>query len=163
MSHPQQAPHGFVTVTVIAAVTASLAAAASLALSLPVWAMFVGWIAFFSRGLTIRSTFENLGCVWLGLGIGALAALSISQLAPSLGLGLALPAVVFAVALVVVALRGLPVLNNLLGYFLGLVAWFAGHLEPSLASLALLASASAIGSIAGWISHILPPRLFKPA
>jgi hypothetical protein len=163
MSHPRQAPHAFVTVTVVAAVAASFTAAAALALSLPVWAMFVGWIAFFSRGLTTRSTFENLGCVWLGLGIGALAAFSISQLAPSLGLGLALPAVVFAVALVVVALRGLPVLNNLLGYFLGLVAWFAGHLEPSLESLALLASASAIGSIAGWVSHFLPPRLLKPA
>lgn len=29
-----------------------------------------------------------------------------------------------------VGLRGLPILNNLLGYFLGLVAWFAAHLEP---------------------------------
>jgi hypothetical protein len=163
MSHSQQAPRAFVTVTVLTALTASLAAAANLALSLPVWVMFVGWIAFFSRGLTTRSTFENLGCVWLGLGIGALAALSIPQLAPSLGLGLALPAVVFAVALVVVALRGLPVLNNLLAYFLGLVTWFAGHQEPSLGGLALLASASAIGSIAGWISHYLPPRLLKPA
>jgi len=163
MSNPQQIPRAFITITLVAAMSASLAAAASLALSLPVWAMFVGWIAFFSRGLTTRSTFENLGCVWLGLCIGALAALSISLLAPSLGLGLALPTVVFAVALVVVALRGLPVLNNLLGYFLGLVAWFAGHLEPSLEGLSLLASASAIGALAGWISHHLPQRLLKPA
>lgn len=162
MSNPQQISRAFITITLVAAVNASFAAAASLALSLPVWAMFVGWIAFFSRGLTTRSTFENLGCVWLGLCIGALAALSISLLAPSLGLGLALPTVVFAVTLIVVALRGLPVLNNLLGYFLGLVAWFAGHLEPSLGGLVLLASASAIGSLAGWISHNLPQRLIKP-
>lgn len=70
LSHSPQTPRAFVTVTVVAAVTAAFAAAASLALSLPVWAMFVGWIAFFSRGLTTRSTFENLGCVWLGLGMG---------------------------------------------------------------------------------------------
>lgn len=162
MSNPQQTPRAFIIITLVAAVSASLAAATSLALSLPVWAMFVGWIAFFSRGLTTRSTFENLGCVWLGLCIGALAALGISLLAPTLGFGLALPTVVFAVALIVVALRGLPVLNNLLGYFLGLVAWFASHLEPSLGGLVLLASASAIGSLAGWISHNLPQRLLKP-
>jgi hypothetical protein len=161
MSHTQQAPHVFIVVTVVAAVTASFAAAASLALSLPVWAMFVGWIAFFSRGLTTRSTFENLGCVWLGLGIGLLAALSISQLAPLLDLGLALTVVVFVVALVVVALRGLPVLNNLLGYFLGLVAWFAAHPEPSPAGLLPLLGVTAIGSVAGWISHYLPRRLLK--
>lgn len=163
MSKPQHTSRVFITITLVAAVCASFASAASLALSLPVWAMFVGWIAFFSRGLTTRSTFENLGCVWLGLCIGALAALGISLLAPSLGLGLALPTVVFAVALIVVTLRGLPVLNNLLGYFLGLVAWFAGHLEPSLGSLVLLASASAIGSLAGWTSHNLPQRLIKQA
>jgi len=33
-------------------------------------------------------------------------------------------------------LRSLPILNNLLGYFLGLVAWFAVHLESSMQSLA---------------------------
>lgn len=162
MINPQQTSQNFITITLVAAVSASLAASASLALSLPVWAMFVGWIAFFSRGMTARSAFENLGCVWLGLCIGVLAALSISRLAPSLGFSLALPTVVFAVALVVVSLRGLPILNNLLAYFLGLVAWFAGHLEPSLEGLVLLASASAIGSLAGWISHNVPQRLLKP-
>lgn len=66
-------------------------------------------------------------------------------------------------ALVVVALRGLPVLNNLLGYFLGLAAWFAAHLEPSIESVAQLFGASMIGSAAGWISHMVPPRLLKQA
>ena len=145
------------------AVIASFAAAASLALSLPVWAMFVGWIAFFSRGQTIRSAVENLCCVWLGLCIGAVASVCIARLAPVSGTGLALPTVVFAVALIVVSLRGLPVLNHLLGYFLGLVAWFAAHLPPSLSGLVLLASACAIGSMAAWLSHCAPQRLLQPA
>lgn len=63
MSHRQQTLRAFVTVSVVAAVAASFAAANAWALSLPVWAVFVGRIAFFSRGLTTRSTFENLGCV----------------------------------------------------------------------------------------------------
>ncbi|MDV7213362.1 DUF1097 domain-containing protein [Azotobacter beijerinckii] len=163
MSHSQTSLRGYITVTVIAAITASLAAASALAFSLPVWAMFVGWIAFFTRGLTTRSTIENLGCVWLGLGVGALAALTISALALVLGVSVALPLVVFVVALIVVGLRGLPVLNNLLGYFLGLVAWFAAHLEPSLENVAHLAGAGTIGSVAGWISHFIPCRMLKTA
>ena len=71
----------FAVTTVVAAATAALAAATSLALSLPVWAMFVGWIAFFTRGLDTRSALENLGCVGLGLAIGLLASLAIPQLA----------------------------------------------------------------------------------
>lgn len=163
MPHPTPSRHAFVVTTVVAAVTAALAAAGSVALSLPVWAMFVGWIAFFTRGLNTRSAFENLACVGIGMSIGVVAALSIPQLAMVTGPGLALPAVVCVVALVVVALRGLPVLNNLLGYFLGLVAWFAAHLEPSIESVAQLFGASMIGSAAGWISHMVPPRLLKQA
>ncbi|MEQ9862946.1 DUF1097 domain-containing protein [Pectobacterium cacticida] len=149
----------YLTVTFIAAATASIAAGVSLALQLPIWAMFIGWIAFFSRGLDTRSAFENFGCVWLGLVIGALAATGIASLVPAMGLMIAMPAVVFVVALIVVSLRGLPPLNNLLGYFLGLVAWFAAHLEPSVAAVGQLAGASAIGSLAGWISHHLPRRM----
>ncbi|MGE7991697.1 DUF1097 domain-containing protein [Pseudomonas sp. NPDC089554] len=163
MSHSSASPRAYFTVTLVAAVTASLAAASALALGLPVWAMFIGWIAFFTRGLTTRSTLENLGCVWLGMTIGAIAAAVTGLLAPTTGPLLAVPLVVFGVALLVVSLRGLPVLNNLLSYFLGLVAWFAAHLEPSLESLQHLASASTLGSFAGWLSHHAPKRLLTTA
>jgi predicted membrane protein len=69
--------------------------------------------------------------------------------------------VVFAVALLVVALRGLPVMNNLLSYFLGLVARFASHLEVSAENLLELFGATAIGSAAGWVSHHLPAWIEK--
>ncbi|KAF1017412.1 MAG: hypothetical protein GAK31_00677 [Stenotrophomonas maltophilia] len=159
MSPTPVSPRAYALITVTAALTAAFAAAGALHAGWPVWTMFIGWIAFFTRGLTTRSTVEDLGCVWLGLGIGAVAALAIGHLAPQLGATLAVPLVVLVVALCVVALRGLPVLNNLLGYFLGLVAWFAAHLEPSLAHVAELAAASALGSLAGWVSHNAPRRL----
>ena len=149
----------YITVTLIAAISASLAAGVALALQLPVWAMFIGWIAFFSRGLNARSALENLGCVWLGLAIGALAAICIASLSAVADQIIALPIVVFWVALIVVSLRGLVFLNHLLGYFLGLVTWFAAHLEPSVLAIGQLALACAIGSLAGWISHRLPHRL----
>ncbi|WP_054892738.1 MULTISPECIES: DUF1097 domain-containing protein [unclassified Pseudomonas] len=160
MSQRHASRSSFLTVTLVAAVTAALASAVALAVQLPVWAMFIGWIAFFTRGLTTRSTLENLGCVWLGLIFGALAATSVGLLAPTFGTLLAIPLVVFVVALIVVSLRGLPVMNNLLCYFLGLVAWFAAHFEPSLESLAHMAGASTLGSLAGWISHYSPRKIF---
>lgn len=163
MSTVAPSRRAFVVTTFVAAATAALAAGASLTLSLPVWAMFIGWIAFFTRAQSTRTALENLGCVGLGMMIGLLASLAIPELAAHVGVGIGLPIVVFIVALVVVALRGLPVLNNLLGYFLGLVAWFAAHLDPSLDGMMQLLGASTIGSIAGWVSHNLPPRLLRRA
>lgn len=161
MSSANQSHGGFALATFVAAGTAALASALSLAFSLPVWTMFVGWIAFFTRIHATRTALENLGAVLVGMLIGALAASVIPQIAPIVGPGIALPIVVFVVALAVVALRGLPVMNNLLGYFLGLVAWFAAHLEPSPESIVHLFGASAIGSLAGWLSHNLPARLAR--
>ncbi len=163
MSAPVPSRQAFIVTTVIIAVIAALAAAGSAALSLPVWAMFIGWIAFFTHIGTTRTAFENLACVGLGIVIGLIAGVSVPELAAVVGPGLALPMVVFAVALIVVALRGLPVMNNLLGYFLGIVAWFAAHLEPSFEGLAQLLSASAVGSVAGWVSHTLPSCILPQA
>ncbi|CAD5110485.1 DUF1097 domain-containing protein [Zestomonas carbonaria] len=148
----------FVAFSAIAAVVAALAAGSSVALSVPVWAMFVGWVAFFTRGVNARDGAINLACVWLGLAFGVAAALAVGALTPPLG-RLALPAVVFAVAIIVVSLRGLPLLNNVLAYFLGLIAFFASHLEPSLESLFHLGGASTLGSSAGWLCVKLQQRL----
>lgn len=164
MSHPVNTAHTgqsklmFTLFTAVAAATAALAAGSSLLLTLPVWAMFVGWVAFFSRGLTLRDGLVNLGCVLMGIAFGMGAALSIGALAPSLGL-FALPVVVFVVAMVVVSLRATRTVNNVVAYFLGLITWFASHLEPSLESFAELGSAGALGSVAGWLSHVTQQRL----
>jgi len=164
MSHPVNTAHTgqsklmFTLFTAVTAATAALAAGSSLLLTLPVWAMFVGWVAFFSRGLTLRDGLVNLGCVLMGIAFGMGAALSIGALAPSLGL-FALPVVVFVVAMVVVSLRATRTVNNVVAYFLGLITWFASHLEPSLESFAELGSAGALGSVAGWLSHVAQQRL----
>jgi len=52
--------------TVIAAGTAALAVTGSAALSLPVWAMFAGWLACFVLGLTTRRAVVTLACVAVG-------------------------------------------------------------------------------------------------
>jgi hypothetical protein len=148
----------FNAITAVAAVTAAVAAAASLTAGLPVWAMFVGWVAFFSRGHGLRDGLINYSSVLAGIVFGMLAATAIAALSPSLG-KTALPVVVFLVAMGVVSLRAVPVMNNLLAYFLGLIAFFAAHLEPSLDALLRLGSASAIGSTAAWVSLKVQQRL----
>ncbi len=44
----------------------------------------------------------------------------------------------FIIGSTVIVTRGLPILNDLLGYFLGLISFFASHLEPALGSVAEL-------------------------
>ncbi len=148
----------FNSVTAVAAITAAAAAALSLWIGLPVWAMFIGWVAFFSRGHSLRDGFINYGAVVAGVGLGMVAALSIAALSPLLG-KLALPAVVFAIAMTVVSLRAVPVMNNVMAYFLGLITFFAAHLEPSLDTALRLTGAPAIGSIAAWASLKMQQRV----
>jgi hypothetical protein len=148
--------------TVAAAVTAAAAAGLSATLALPVWAMFIGWVAFFTRGITARDGTVNALCVALGLVFGMAAALGLGASGPSLG-ALALPLVVFAVAVAVISLRAAPVLNNILCYFLGLIAFFASHQPPSLAAFAQLASAVVLGSLAAWTAHALQQRITRSA
>ena len=145
--------------TAAAAVVAAAASSMALILGLPVWAMFVGWVAFYTRGATARDGGVNLVCVGLGVLIGKGAALAIGALSPMVGAAAALPSVVLLVALIVVSLRGVPRINNLLCYFLGLIAFFAAHQPPSLALFATLVGAAALGSAAAWLAHALQRRV----
>ncbi|MGH8079738.1 MAG: DUF1097 domain-containing protein [Lysobacter sp.] len=130
---------------------ASVASFGIVLLELPVWAMFVGWIAFFTRGANLRQGLINLTCVLVGLVFGIAAAAALAALGPHLGAA-SVAVVVFVVAAVVVSLRSLPVFNNLLGFFLGLVAWFAAHRPASAENFAELAIAAGVGTLAGWFA-----------
>ena len=154
----EQSPATHIAFSVAAAATAAGASASSLAFELPVWAMFIGWVAFFTRGLTARDGAINLACVWLGAAIGIAAALAIGMLHPTQAM-IALPAVVFVVVAVAVSLRAAPMLNNILAYVLGLISFFAAHVAPTLNTLVHLGPASALGSFAGWVSMKLQQRL----
>lgn len=135
-------------------VASSAATLSVLVLEVPVWAMFVGWISFFTRGLTLRQGAINLVCVLIGVGLGIGAAHAMAALGQHLG-AYAISVVVFAITVVALSLAKAPVFNNLLGFFLGLVAYFASHLPPSPASFAELALAALIGSIAAFLAHAL--------
>jgi Protein of unknown function (DUF1097) len=108
-----------IKVTLVEALITAIAATLALLGGLAIWAMFIGWIAYFTRGLDGRNGLINLGCVMIGLTLGVATA-SILGLIGSPGVPVQ-AAVVFGLGIVVLSLRFLPVVNNLLGFFLGLV------------------------------------------
>lgn len=145
-------------ITIGEASLAAGAAAMAVLLEVPIWAMFVGWIAYFTRGQDLPNGAINLGCVAIGLMIGAAAASVLSVVGAAPGV-LEHAIIVLGVGLVVLSLRFLPVFNNLLGFFLGLVAWFAAHPPVSFAALATLTLAAALGSVAGWLAQSFQKRI----
>lgn len=145
--------------SVVATVAATVSA---LVLEVPVWAMFVGWISYFTRGINLRQGLINLACVFIGIWLGMAAGAATHALRPYLGAS-TLTIVVFAVSVVVLSLRHLPVFNNLLGFFLGLVAFFASHQSPSWSAFADLGLAAAVGTTAACIATVLQRRALRAA
>lgn len=143
----------YLLLTAVAALTAAIAAFASLSLGWAPWIMFMGWVAYFTRP-TPTDGIQTFACVVIGLALGALATIAAGSLTPGLGTA-ALPVVMFAIACLVIATRGLPMLNNLLGYFIGLITFFAAHQAPSATTMGTLAAAAAIGFAAGFVSQRL--------
>jgi hypothetical protein len=144
----------FAIFTLIAAVVAALASWSSAALALEVWAMFAGFIAWFTRPTSVRGGVYSIICLFLGIALGALAHVATGALAPSLG-ALALPLVVFVVGAVIVGLRTTRVVDNMLAWFIGLVTFFAAEVHIAFGTLLELGSACAIGGFAGWACQAL--------
>ncbi|GGP73870.1 DUF1097 domain-containing protein [Saccharothrix coeruleofusca] len=147
----------FVVFTVIAGAVAAVAAFAADSLSFPAWAMFVGWVAWFSRPTSPVQGAHAMVCLWLGLVLAASGQLLAGALAPVAGPA-ALPLAVFVLALVVVGLRTTPVLNNMLAWFLGLIAFYAAHSDEIGPALLTLGAATAIGAAAGFACQRLQRR-----
>lgn len=150
----------FALLTLTAAVVASVAATASAGLGWPVWAMFVGWVAFFTGGHSAKAALTSYFCVAFGIGFGVFAAMAVGSLLPVIDF-FAFGVVVFIVAIVVVSLRAAPLLNNVAAYFLGLIAFFASHLPPGVASFLELAVVAALGTLAAWIAHQLSGKVAR--
>ncbi|OOG62675.1 hypothetical protein B0E45_30070 [Sinorhizobium sp. A49] len=144
----------FNLLTLVAATTAALAAATSASIGWPVWAMFMGWVAFFTRGHTAREALTSYSCLAAGIAIGMAAALALGALMPTMGT-LAFGPVVFVVAMIVVSLRAVAPVNNVPAYFLGLITFFAAHLEPGWLAFCELSGVAALGCAAAWLAHRL--------
>ena len=157
-------------ITLSEAVAAALAAGVAIALGLPIWSMFLGWNAYFTRGSGLKSGLVNFGCVVIGLSVGMTAQYLFSALSQHPGLAEQM-ASVFAVTWVVLSLRFLPKFNNVPGFFLGLIAFFASRLAPGWSALIELGGAALLGTVAGfatsaaqvrWLGSAAPAPVSEP-
>ena len=104
----------FLRFTVIAGVVAAAAAFLSQLAGLPAWAMFIGWVAWFTRPTSTRHGVCSIVSLWAGVLLAAAGAFLLSWLAPVAGAA-ALPLCVFVLALVALGLRATTVFGNTAG------------------------------------------------
>jgi hypothetical protein len=153
--HPSRSR--FVRFTLIAAVIAAAAALLSESLGLHAWAMFVGWVAWFTRPASATLGLHSMLSLWAGMLLAVAGHSIVGFLSPHIGVA-ALPVAVFVLACVAVGMRTTPFLNNMLAWFLGLIAFFALHADSVLTGLLTLAAASVIGAAAGYACQLLQRR-----
>jgi hypothetical protein len=142
-------------------VVAAVTTFATIAVMLPAWAMFLGWVAYSTSGETTRERVANMISFLLGLGVGVGTGLLIAFLTPLLG-DAATPLAIFGDVVLVLSLRALRPINNPLAWFLGLISFFASVQAPSLSLLAVLAVAGLIGALAAGLANVLQSRM-QPA
>lgn len=147
----------FIRFTLIAGVIAAIAAFLSEAFGLHAWAMFVGWVAWFTRPASPTLGLQSMVSLWAGMLLATGGHFIVAFLTPAIGAA-ALPAAVFVLACVAVGMRTTPVLNNMLAWFLGLIAFFALHADDVLTGLLTLIAASIIGAAAGYACQRLQQR-----
>jgi len=138
--------------TLIAAVVASLTALVCAYFGVAIWFMFIGWVAYFIRPTSFLNMLSTSLCVSLGIMLAVVAANSIEALMPTLGV-ISFAVIVFIVAVIVLTSRTLPIIGDPTSWFLGLITYFAAHLEPSFNNLAQMICTIFLGILAGFITY----------
>lgn len=147
---------------VATSIIAAAATAASLWLEVPIWMMFIGWVNFSAHGhgTNTKTTYKAFLCLFLGILLGMGAHMVVHSLVPAIGLTASLVAVVFAIAFILLSLVHIqPAFHKVIGYYLGMIAFFASELEIGAATFITLSTGGVLGLLAGWISVTLQNRL----
>lgn len=146
------------------AVTALVAAISSVIcarLEIPVWVMFIGWIAFVAGGMNSKTAVPAYVSAILGVILGFIGTLIISNGAAGIGADLALLVGVFVIVFAALLAQWLPFANLVVCYFVGMTTFFASGLPPGLSTGLPLAAGLFAGvvsglmavTISGWITR----------
>jgi len=140
------------------AVTALVAAISSVIcarLEIPVWVMFIGWIAFVAGGMSPRTAAPTFVCAILGVILGFIGASIISNGAAGLGADVALLLGVFVIVFAALLAQFIPFASLVVCYFIGMTTFFASGLPPALPTGVVLGSGLLIGIVSGLFAVIL--------
>lgn len=140
-----------------ASVVAAVAASITVAVSLKLWMMFIGWISFSTAGGDVRKGAVAVISTLVGILLAMGAITIVGLLHPVLGV-FALPLAVFGLAVVALLLPFTPV-SSVPGCFLGMTAFFAASLPPGGSALVQLAAAGVIGAVGAALVTVTRGRL----
>lgn len=147
------------------ALTAFIAAFSSVIctyVAVPVWVMFIGWIAFVAGGMSLKSAAPTFICSIAGLVLGFLGAAIIGGGATALGADLALLIAVFVIVFAALCAQHIPVVSLVVCYFIGMTTFFASGLPPAGETLAVLGAGLLIGIVSGSVALILSGFIHSP-
>ncbi len=137
------------------AVVAFVAAASSVLcarLQVPVWVMFIGWIAFVAGGMSSKTALPTFVCAILGVILGFVGATIIGQASPAIGADLGLFVGVFVIVFAALYAQHLPFANLVICYFIGMTTFFASGLPVTLSTALLLAAGLFSGVASGLVA-----------
>jgi hypothetical protein len=139
----------------IVALVAAVSSVICARLQIPVWVMFIGWIAFVAGGMSAKTAPPTFVCAIFGVLLGFIGAVIIANGTASLGGDFALLAGVFVIVLAALLAQGLPFANLVICYFIGMTTFFASGLPPQLSTGLVLAA----GLFAGVASGLIATKL----
>ena len=148
---------GFVLYTLVAATVTAASTWVSTVIEIEIWAMFTGFVAWFTSQSSTRDAALAMVCLWLGMAMAVVASIATAWLTPYAG-SISLPIVVFFVACTILGIRKIGPIQNLVCWFMGLVAYFAAGRMTEPLTLFELIAASAGGGIAGWVCQTATAR-----
>lgn len=140
------------------AVTALVAAISSVIcarVGIPVWSMFIGWIAFVAGGMSARTAAPTFVCAILGVVLGFVGASIIGGGAAALGADIALLLAVFVIVFAALLAQFLPFASLVVCYFIGMTTFFASGLPPVASTGLLLGSGLLAGVLSGLLAVVL--------
>ncbi len=146
------------------AATALIAAISSVIcarLQIPVWIMFIGWIAFVAGGASAATAAPTFASSLLGALLGSVGALIIAGGSPGLG-DLALLVGVFVIVFVALLAQYLPVISSVICYFIGMTTFFASGMPPALSTWTVIGAGLLIGVGSGLLATVLSARIASP-
>jgi hypothetical protein len=147
----------------VVALIAALSSVLCARLGIPVWTMFIGWIAFVAGGMSAKTAAPTLICSLLGVALGYIGAYIISNGGGAMGADLALLVGVFVIVFAALLAQYLPFASLVICYFIGMTTFFASGLPP-VASTALVLGAGLLAGIAsGLIAVTLAGLLNRSA
>lgn len=146
----------------ITALVAALSSVFCAHVGVPVWTMFIGWIAYVAGGMSIQTAPATFVCAALGVAEGFIGAAIIGGSAGALGADGALLLGVFVIVFAALLAQHLPFANLVVCYFIGMTTYFASGLPSTPDTAMILCGGLLLGIVSGVVAGQLAGLLARP-